>query len=67
MEKNAVEDMHYSMESGEYDPASEHTGLWSVNYRLKEKYPRSSIRIEQGQWFCVRITILGGCDEVSDY
>lgn len=67
MEKNAVEDMNYRMESGEYDPASEHTGLLSVNYRLKEKYPRSSIRIEQGQWFCVRITILGGCDEVSDY
>lgn len=67
MESAEIEQLNDEMKSGENYIASSHTGLLSASCRLKEKYPQASVQIEQGQWFCVRISIPGGYHEGSDY
>lgn len=67
MDEDAVKEYNRELENGDHYAAAGHTGLLSVNYRLKEKCPGAEIRIEQKEWFCVRVTIPGGCDEGSDY
>ena len=67
MESAQMEKLNAEMEKGENYIASGHTGLLSASCRLKEKYPGAYVRIEQGQWFCVKVSIPGGYHEGSDH
>lgn len=57
MEPEMLEEFNRKLALAENDISPEHTGLQNMNYRLKQKYPNASVRIEQGEWFCIVIRI----------
>ena len=49
--------LNQHMESAEGYTPSQHTGLLSLNFRLRQSHPNASVHISQTDWFCVEIKI----------
>ena len=60
MEPDSVQRFNEELEKMEFFEITEHTGLLSINYRLKQKYPEANLQLIQKEWFGVRVTIPGG-------
>lgn len=66
MDAEAMEALNMELKKADSYLSSDHTGLLSLNFRLRQKYPQASVHIEQGEWFCIEMNIPGGYDEGFD-
>ncbi|MBS6196340.1 MAG: histidine kinase [Clostridiales bacterium] len=66
MEEEEIVRLNKELEECDDYIISEHTGVQSVNFRIKQKYPNASMKLYKNDWFCVEIRISGGYDEDSN-
>ncbi len=67
MEPGLMEKFNRELESTEPFEITEHTGILSINYRLRQKYSGAKLQLIQKGWFGVSVIIPEDCYENSDY
>lgn len=57
MDMNDMQELNQSLKNAEGYTPSQHTGLLSLNFRLRQWYPNASVHVSQTEWFCVEVRI----------